>query len=118
MVHGCGNGDSGSGGSTPIDTNPMSPGTVLSAGPGCDLQYTLTDNPVLTGADPLLGDQWHLRNTGQTGGVAGEDIRAFFDAHPLPEASSALKRALDRITECTTLRERQSASVSAWLATR
>ena len=94
MVHGCGNGDSGSGGSTPIDTNPMSPGTVLSAGPGCDLQYTLTDNPVLTGADPLLGDQWHLRNTGQTGGVAGEDIRAF-DAWSITRGSGVRVAVVD-----------------------
>ncbi len=75
LMHGCSGGDATSDGSTPIDTNPMSPGTVLSAGPGCDLQYTLTDNAVLTGADPLLAEQWHLRNFGQTGGVAGEDIR-------------------------------------------
>ncbi len=29
------------------------------------------------GADPLLGEQWHLNNTGQTSGTSGEDIRAF-----------------------------------------
>ena len=49
---------------------------TVSAGAGCELAYTLTDAPVLTGADPLLPRQWHLRNTGQTGGTAGEDLRA------------------------------------------
>jgi proprotein convertase subtilisin/kexin type 2 len=51
-------------------------GTALSAGPGCTLQYTLTGSPLLAGADPLLARQWHLANTGQTGGTAGEDLRA------------------------------------------
>jgi proprotein convertase subtilisin/kexin type 2 len=50
---------------------------TVSAGVGCELSYTLTDAPALTGADPLLSAQWHLRNTGQTGGTAGEDLRAF-----------------------------------------
>ena len=27
-----------------------------------------------TGPDPLFTDQWHLQNTGQAGGIAGEDI--------------------------------------------
>lgn len=65
----------GGGGSTPTGgATPVEPKTV-SAGPGCELAYTLTQSPVLTGADPLLAQQWHLRNTGQSGGVAGEDMR-------------------------------------------
>ena len=44
---------------------------------GCFYRYTLMQPPVSTGADPLLASQWHLDNTGQTGGTAGEDIRAF-----------------------------------------
>ena len=52
------------------------PTGTVSAGPGCELSYPLTGSPVLTGADPLLPLQWHLRNTGQTGGAAGEDLRA------------------------------------------
>jgi subtilisin-like proprotein convertase family protein len=43
---------------------------------GCALQYTLTGATALTGTDPLLSQQWHLQNTGATGGLAGEDIRA------------------------------------------
>ncbi len=52
------------------------PASTVSAGPGCELSYALTGSPLLTGADPLLPLQWHLRNTGQTGGTAGEDLRA------------------------------------------
>lgn len=51
-------------------------GTVLMAGAGCDLNYTVTNNPLLTGADPDLGLQWHLQSTGSNGASAGEDIRA------------------------------------------
>jgi kexin len=56
--------------------DPPPPADTVSAGPGCELSYTLTAAPELTGADPLLPRQWHLRNTGQSGGVAGEDTRA------------------------------------------
>ena len=41
-------------------------GLVVSAGAGCDVSYTLTDSPLLTGTDPLLERQWHLRNTGHS----------------------------------------------------
>jgi subtilisin family serine protease len=64
---GCG----GGGGSGGAEAPP-----VVSAGAGCDVTYTLTDSPLLTGTDPLLERQWHLRNTGQGGGTAGEDLRA------------------------------------------
>jgi subtilisin-like proprotein convertase family protein len=37
------------------------------------------------GPDPLLGAQWHLQNTGQNGGVPGEDLRAL----PWPGGSGA-----------------------------
>ena len=33
--------------------------------------------PPPTGDDPLLSDQWHLRNTGQFGGTPGEDANVF-----------------------------------------
>ena len=52
-----------------------SPPVVITAGPGCDLSYTLTDSPLLAGPDPLLAEQWHLTNTGQNGGTPGEDLR-------------------------------------------
>ena len=55
------------------DSDPLAP--TVSAGAGCELSYTLTESPLLTGTDPLLRDQWHLQNTGQNGGLAGEDMR-------------------------------------------
>ena len=61
----------GGGGSAPSGS-----GTAVQAGPSCTLQYTLTDSPLLAGADPLRSLQWHLENTGQTGGAVGEDLRA------------------------------------------
>jgi proprotein convertase subtilisin/kexin type 2 len=43
----------------------------------CTIGYSVTSNPILTGADPLIGTQWHLSNTGQSGGTFGEDVKAF-----------------------------------------
>jgi len=60
---------------SPVPAAALPPGTV-SAGSGCTLQYSLTASPLLTGADPLLAQQWHLQNLGQNGGTAGEDLRA------------------------------------------
>jgi proprotein convertase subtilisin/kexin type 2 len=54
---------------------PASPDATIKAGAACSLSYTLTASPLLDGADPLLGQQWHLTNTGQAGGTAGEDLR-------------------------------------------
>ena len=65
---GCSNGSSNDASSAPS--------TTISAGSNCDLSYTLTQSAVLTGPDPLLGEQWHLTNTGQNGGTPGEDLRA------------------------------------------
>lgn len=53
------------------------PGTPFRAGAGCTLSYVLTNSPLFAGLDPLLSQQWHLRNTGQTGGATGEDLRVF-----------------------------------------
>ncbi len=44
---------------------------------GCFYRFTLTTPTPLEGVDPLLASQWHLNNTGQSGGTAGEDLRAF-----------------------------------------
>lgn len=75
-VGACG-GSSGDASSQETATGPApGSGPTVQAGPSCTLQYTLTGSPLLAGADPLLARQWHLENTGQTGGVAGEDLRA------------------------------------------
>ena len=62
---------------TPAAGSPASPpaGVAFAVGAGCTLGYTLTGAPALSGADPLLPQQWHLRNTGQAGGSPGEDLR-------------------------------------------
>ncbi len=52
-----------------------STGLAFGAGAACTLAYTLTGAPVLSGTDPLFEQQWHLRNTGQSGGTPGEDLR-------------------------------------------
>jgi proprotein convertase subtilisin/kexin type 2 len=43
-------------------------------GPYC-AEYSIVAPTVLSGIDPLLAQQWHLTNTGQNGGVLGEDLR-------------------------------------------
>ena len=73
LLAGCGGG--GGAPATPAPPDAAAAGT-LSAGPGCALRYALTDSPLLAGADPLLARQWHLQNTGQSGGTPGEDARA------------------------------------------
>lgn len=60
----------------PSLTRPAIPnGATYQNQAGCT-SYTLTGAAALTGADPLLTNQWHLQNTGQSGGAAGEDVRA------------------------------------------
>ncbi len=72
LLAGCGGGGGGGdGGGSPPGAGGLPDQT------GCFYQYTLTGATPLTGADPLLANQWHLNNTGQTGGTAGEDLRAF-----------------------------------------
>ena len=58
------------------DSGTPPPGGQLND-PSCAYQYTLP-GPVtsLTGADPMFASLWHLVNTGQGGGLAGEDLRA------------------------------------------
>ncbi len=65
----------GGGGNSPAPTpaGPPSVGSQLNES-SCFYQYTLTSNTLLSGADPRFGEQWHLTNTGQSGGTAGEDL--------------------------------------------
>ena len=42
----------------------------------CSLRFMLANTAQGSGPDPLLAQQWHLLNTGQSGGAAGEDLRA------------------------------------------
>lgn len=53
--------------------------TAMDDSPGMSLFFPLIAeqrNRRLIPNDPLFVDQWHLRNTGQTGGTAGADSRA------------------------------------------
>jgi aminopeptidase N len=47
-----------------------------------------------------------------------DDIRSFFAAHPLPAASRALDQTIERINNCITIREQQTAALTTWLAAR
>jgi subtilisin family serine protease/subtilisin-like proprotein convertase family protein len=67
LLAGCGGGGDSS--------SPASDG--LPDQSGCFYRFSLTAPVPRTGTDPLLANQWHLNNTGQTGGTAGEDVRAF-----------------------------------------
>ncbi len=64
----CGGGGGG-GGSTDS-------GTGLNES-SCDLQYSAATAAGAVGTDPRLADQWHLSNTGQFGGISGNDNRVF-----------------------------------------
>jgi aminopeptidase N len=44
------------------------------------------------------------------------EIKAFFDAHPVPEASRTLQQSLERIATCVAIKERQSPAFGKWLA--
>ncbi len=70
----CGGGGGASG--TADSGTVIAPGSGLPNQDGCTYRYSLIGATALTGADPLLPSQWHLNNTGQTGGPAGEDLRA------------------------------------------
>jgi proprotein convertase subtilisin/kexin type 2 len=71
IVAGCG----GGGGSSSSSSGGGSSGQSGLANTGCAFSYSLTGAAVLTGTDPLLVNQWHLTNTGQSGGTAGEELR-------------------------------------------
>jgi kexin len=67
----------GGGGGSPAPAPPPPPPpitTKVAVGPGC-VEYSIVAPAVLSGIDPLLAQQWHLTNTGQNGGVVGEDLR-------------------------------------------
>ena len=46
------------------------------------------------------------------------DIKAFFVAHPVPEAARALQQSLERIATCAAVKTRQSPAFGKWLAAR
>ncbi len=84
VISACGGGGGSSSGSNAsnVADRLKSPavGTSLNEST-CFYQYTLQNISSTSGIDPLLGQQWHLQNTGQPiSGVtvtAGEDLRVF-----------------------------------------
>ena len=46
------------------------------------------------------------------------DIKAFFDAHPAPDAARTLQQTLERIATCVDVDARQSPAFTRWLATQ
>jgi aminopeptidase N len=45
-------------------------------------------------------------------------IKAFLAAHPMPAAARTLEQTLEQIDNCIALREKETAGVAAWLASR
>ncbi len=72
---GCGSGDEFGGPVAGPSPNPVPAPTPTAS--NCTIGYSVTSNPILTGADPLISAQWHLSNSGQSGGTFGEDVKAF-----------------------------------------
>lgn len=76
----CGGGSSGTAAASSSQTAVASPPPAAGASnatyqneSGC-LSYSISNINGVAGTDPLFANQWHLRNTGQSGGTAGEDL--------------------------------------------
>lgn len=57
-----------------VYTATITGGVTDSAGNPLAANYNWDFTTVSSSSDPLYGDQWHLKNTGQAGGTPGEDI--------------------------------------------
>jgi aminopeptidase N len=47
-----------------------------------------------------------------------EDIRSFFSVHRLPAAARALNQTIERINSCVAMKDKQTAPLASWLASR
>jgi aminopeptidase N len=66
-----------------------------------------------------FGDVRIVESTGVFCDTASrDDVRTFFVAHPLPAASRTLDQTLERITNCAVLRQKQTPTLTDWLANR
>lgn len=84
LLAGCGGGGGGDGSNT---------STIKISQEGCFFSYSAQAPSAGSGADPLLDRQWHLRNQGQEGGRAGEDVRAL-DAWELGTKGEGVRVAI------------------------
>lgn len=75
LLSACGGGGGGGGSERP-DDGRADASDIRLAQIGCAFDYAPQAPANGTGNDPLLPQQWHLHNTGQAGGRAGEDVRA------------------------------------------
>ncbi len=66
--------------------------------------------------DPYQGQPGTVGSLGSFCSTEEADqLKSFFDAHPLPTAARALARALERIQGCVAVQQRQQAVLSRWL---
>jgi len=63
-------------------------------------------NTVIVGALASFCDPGHAN-----------EIKAFFESHPVPDAARTLQQSLERINSCSALAAAQSAKLAAWLKT-
>jgi proprotein convertase subtilisin/kexin type 2 len=63
-------------GPTATPTSAPAPNAAPYQNESACIAYNLTSSNPSSGVDPLSASQWHLQNTGQSGGVIGEDMRA------------------------------------------
>jgi aminopeptidase N len=61
-------------------------------------------NTVIVGALASFCDPGHA-----------DEIKAFFESHPVPDAARTLQQSLERINSCSALAAAQSAKLAAWL---
>jgi hypothetical protein len=47
---------------------------------------------------------------------ANADVKAFFDAHPIPEVARTLAQSYERMATCVAVDARQSPAFTQWLA--
>jgi subtilisin-like proprotein convertase family protein len=85
-----------------------------SSGPnGCFFTYPGGSPAQQSGPDPLLAEQWHLQNTGQNGGIAGEDVRAL-PAWTLQPAKGGSVRVAIVDDAIETVHEDLAPNLAAW----
>jgi subtilisin-like proprotein convertase family protein len=82
-------------------------------GGGCFFTYPDGPPDLRNGPDPLLGQQWHLQNTGQNGGTVGEDVRALLAWLLQPSKGESVRVAIvDDAIE--TVHEDLAPNLAAW----
>ncbi|MDO8795739.1 MAG: M1 family aminopeptidase, partial [Vicinamibacterales bacterium] len=72
-----------------------------------------------TKLDPFQGLPGLVGTVGSFCSTAeAEDVRRFFESHPVPSAARALKTALERVGTCVAVQRRQQGALTTWLDQR